>query len=86
MKKVLFSIIGFTDPISKGYDGSMLHICRYEKPDSIWLYLTSDYLAIHEKDNRYETAIHLLEEQIHHKFEVRFIANVINLTKNLLEN
>ena len=69
MKKILFSIIGFSDPFSKCYDGSMLHICRYEKPDIVYLYMTNEYLELHEKDHRYEEALKKLEEQIDHKFE-----------------
>lgn len=47
----------------------MLHICRYEKPDIVYLYMTNEYLELHEKDHRYEEALKKLEEQIDHKFE-----------------
>lgn len=33
--KILFSCIGGNDPISNNHDGSILHICRYHKPDKV---------------------------------------------------
>lgn len=38
----LFSPIGNTDPVKYFYDGSMLHICRYYKPDVVYLYLSKE--------------------------------------------
>ena len=38
MKKILFSPIGGTDPISNFRDGAMLHICRIYKPCyDVWI-------------------------------------------------
>ena len=33
--KILLSCIGGNDPISNNHDGSILHICRYHKPDKV---------------------------------------------------
>ena len=49
----LFSPIGNTDPIKYFYDGSMLHICRYYKPDVVYLYLSKEMMEYHKEDNRY---------------------------------
>ncbi len=46
-KTILFSPIGGTDPISKYnlYEGAMLHICRYYKPDKVVLYFSKEILV-----------------------------------------
>lgn len=72
-KKYLFSPIGNTDPIKYLYDGSMLHICRYYKPDIVYLYLSKEMMENHKKDNRYVRTLELLGEFLHHKFSVHII-------------
>ena len=52
MKKILFSPIGGTDPISNFRDGAMLHICRIYKPDIVYLYLSKEMCEFQEKDDR----------------------------------
>ena len=49
MKKILFSPIGGTDPISNFRDGAMLHICRIYKPDIVYLYLSKEMCEFQEK-------------------------------------
>lgn len=57
-KKVLLTFAGNTDPTRGLYDGPILHICRYYKPDKIYLILTQEMA---ERDaepyNIYEKAI-----------------------------
>lgn len=72
-KKILFSAISNADPISRMQDGPMLHLCRHEKPDVVYLFLTKIFTDYQEYDERYSKAIQLLEEQIDHKFEVHVI-------------
>lgn len=72
-KKILFSPIGLTDPISKYRDGSMLHICRIIKPDIVYLYMSKEVLEFHDKDNRYVYCIEKLGEKLNHKFEIHII-------------
>lgn len=55
--KILFSPIGDTDPIRNCFDGGMLHISRYYKPDLIILYLTYDMVKKHKEKNLYVPAI-----------------------------
>ena len=71
----LFSPIGNTDPIKYFYDGSMLHICRYYKPDVVYLYLSKEMMEYHKEDNRYVRSIELLGEKLKHTFEVHIIEN-----------
>ena len=71
----LFSPIGNTDPIKYFYDGSMLHICRYYKPDVVYLYLSKEMMEYHKEDNRYVRSIELLGEKLNHTFEVHIIEN-----------
>lgn len=59
MKKVLFSPVGSTDPISNQRDGALLHIARVYKPDIIYLYLSKEMCELSDKDNRY---IYCLED------------------------
>jgi hypothetical protein len=72
-KYVLFSAIGGTDPISNFRDGSMLHICRVYKPESVYLYLSKEMCEFHDKDDRYRFCIHRLGELLGHKFDVHII-------------
>lgn len=69
---ILFSPIGGTDPIASSteYDGSMLHICRYYKPDKVYLFLSNEMLARQKNDDRYRLCIEKLGEKLDHKFEV----------------
>lgn len=72
-KKILFSAVSNADPISRMQDGPMLHLCRHERPDVVYLFLTKIFVQYHQSDDRYRKAIRLLEEQIGHKFEVHVI-------------
>lgn len=60
MKKILFSPIGGTDPISNFRDGAMLHICRIYKPDIVYLYLSKEMCEFQEKDDRYRYCLEQL--------------------------
>lgn len=64
MKRVLFSPVGGTDPISANnmYDGALLHISRCYQPDVIYLYLSNEILGLHEQDNRYMYCLQGLDE------------------------
>lgn len=55
--RVLFSPIGTTDPVRDSFDGPMLHIARHYKPDSIWLFLSTEMIKKDKLDNRYEKSI-----------------------------
>ena len=76
-KKILFSPIGGNDPISAatGFDGSMLHICRYYKPDIIYLYLSKEMVDRQRRDSRYTYCIERLGEMLGHPFIVHLIEN-----------
>lgn len=74
-KKILFSPVGGTDPMSEWnyYDGALLHIARHYKPDIIYLYMSKEILQKHEQDNRYIYCINKLGEKLEHTFEVKII-------------
>lgn len=72
-KTYLFSPVGNTDPIKYFHDGSLLHICRYYKPDVVYLYLSKEILKTHQKDNRYVKTLELLGEKLDHTFDIRLI-------------
>lgn len=69
---ILFSPVGGTDPISETncFDGSLLHICRWHKPDVVYLYFSQEMLNNENKDHRIHRALELLEKKIQHKFEI----------------
>ena len=75
MKKILFTAVGTTDPISNMHDGSYLHICRYHRPDLIILYLSAEMLENHEKDNRYIDAVERLNTLLGTEMQTRVILN-----------
>lgn len=70
-KTVLFSPIGGTDPISQDNykDGSMLHICRFMKPDKVYLYLSKEMTEYENYDHRYTYCLEKLMEYQGRKFE-----------------
>lgn len=74
-KKYLFTPVGNTDPIKYFHDGSMLHICRYYKPDIIYMYLSKEMLDNQKKDNRYVKTLELLSESMNHPFKIHTIEN-----------
>lgn len=57
-KKVLFTFAGGHDPIGGKNDGPILHICRFNHPEKIYLILTKEMLVLQEEENVYEKAIH----------------------------
>ena len=45
-EKILFTPVGGTDPISSTncFDGAILHICRYYKPNKVIMYMSKEML------------------------------------------
>ena len=74
-KKILFSPVGGTDPISENNyrDGSMLHICRHYKPDKVILYLSKEMAEKHHKYNPYGYCIEKLAELQNRQIQVEYI-------------
>ena len=57
-KKILLTFAGNTDPTRGEHDGPIIHICRYYKPDNIYLILTKEMEERDEEPhNIYERAI-----------------------------
>ena len=57
-KKILLTFAGNTDPTRGEHDGPIIHICRYYKPDKIYLILTKEMEERDEEPyNIYERAI-----------------------------
>lgn len=75
-RTIIFSPVGGTDPISTSNlrDGSLLHICRWYKPDKVYLYMSKEILALHEKDNRYLYCLEKLAENQGKHCEYELIA------------
>lgn len=72
-RKILFSPIGGTDPISNGKDGSMLHICRKYLPDEVYLFLSKEMYESHILDNRYLYCLDKLGQHLGHRFQHKLI-------------
>lgn len=72
-KKILYSAVGGTDPISNFRDGSLLHICRKYKPNKVAILISAEMCEHHHKDNRYLYCIEKLGELLNHHFEVEVI-------------
>ena len=64
MQKVLFSLVGFSDPIRNNYDGPMLHLVRHLKPEKVYIFMTKEIEDRDTVDNRYEKAIHSIDSSI----------------------
>ncbi len=74
-KTFLFSPLGGTDPISQTNcrDGSMLHICRFLKPDKVFLYLSKEMVDYERADHRYTYCLNELMKLQERTFEVELI-------------
>lgn len=70
---ILFTAIGMTDPISNFRDGSMLHICRYNKIDKVYMYISAEVYKYHLMDNRYVYCLEKLSELLNRKIEIEEI-------------
>lgn len=73
--KILFSPIGMTDPISNRtlQEGSLLNICRFYKPDKIYLYMSKEVMEFHEKDDRYVKCLKRVYSYLDKDFEYEII-------------
>lgn len=71
-KKYLFSTVGYTDPVSKGYDGPLIHVCRHYKPDVVKLFYSKDMIS---KQKEIEFCLRELEKSFddNHTFEIQTI-------------
>lgn len=80
-KTILFTPVGGTDPISATncYEGAMLHICRYYKPDKVIMYMSKEMLENKKIDNRYEYCLDELSKIQNRHMEYDTIER-INLT------
>ena len=72
-KKILFTPVGGTDPVSNFKDASILHICRIYRPDEIYLFFSKEMYENHLEDNRYLYCLDKLGELLGHKFEYHII-------------
>lgn len=79
-KKVLFSPVGSTDPISGEYDGALLHIIRKYRPRKVYLYLLKEICEFEDKDSRYSYCLDRLREHLGYDFETEWIRRE-NLTE-----
>ena len=74
-RRVLFTPVGGTDPISWNNlrEGAVLQICRKYRPDLVCLYMSAEILEKHKRDNRYVYCLDKLGESIGKKMEYRII-------------
>lgn len=73
-KKVFLTFAGNTDPTRDDYDGPIIHICRYYRPEKIYLILTKELV---EKNIDYERAIR--ENLKDYKFNIEIIpTDIVN--------
>ena len=84
-KKILFTPVGGTDPISETnfHDGPIIHIARHYKPDIICMYMSKEILDNEEadkkddkdknKEGRYLYCIRKLGEKLGQTFEIERI-------------
>lgn len=75
MSKILFSPVGGTDPVSLQNlkDGALIHCCRKFQPDTIYLYLSKEMIALEEKDHRYTGCLKMLYKDLGVKMKCHLI-------------
>lgn len=62
-EQILFSCLGFTDPVRGCHDGAMLHIARHYRPSKIFWYITKETHGYELQDDRFRQSIEKLKEQ-----------------------
>ena len=72
---ILFTPVGGTDPISSTNckDGSMLHICRFYKPNKVIMYMSKEMLDYQEEDDRYRYCLNNLAKNQKREMEYQII-------------
>lgn len=74
MKRILFSAVGITDPITGQNDGAILHILRHHDDiDEVYLYCSKEICDYEEKDHRYTYCLDKLKEETGKNFETHII-------------
>lgn len=73
MKRILFSPVGSTDPISSQRDGALLHIIREYRPDKVILFLSKEINGYEKTDNRYSYCLKKLQELIGKEIEFEWM-------------
>ena len=51
MASILYSCFGTTDPVRGMRDGGLMHILRFYRPETVYLFLTPD-IVLQEGDDR----------------------------------
>ena len=73
MKRILFSPVGSTDPISSHRDGALLHIIREYRPDKVILFLSKEINGYENTDKRYSYCLKKLQELIGKEIEFEWM-------------
>lgn len=71
--RILFTPLGFTDPIRFFRDGSALNVARHYQPDIVYLYMSGEIVNNHRKDNRYVYSFKKLAEHLGKTMDIRVI-------------
>lgn len=64
MASVLFSGVGTTDPVRGNRDGAMMHIMRHYRPDTVYLFLTSEMIELDRKDDRFSKSFRQIAQEV----------------------
>lgn len=59
---VFFTCVGNTDPIRDNFDGGMLHIIRYYRPHTVYIFFSEEMGKREKSDGRYSKAAEMLAE------------------------
>lgn len=76
--RILFSAVGDTDPVRDYYDGAMLHIVRYYRPQKVYLYLSKELMKNEKYSHLYSRAIKVLDSNIEVKIYPKAEADLLD--------
>ena len=62
MERVLYSCIGTTDPVRGMRDGGLLHILRFYRPETVYLFLSGEMVRLDRQDGRIGKTFDFLRE------------------------
>lgn len=62
MGSILYSGIGTTDPVRGLRDGGLMHILRYYRPDTVYLFVSREIVCLDRADNRISKTFDYIRE------------------------
>ncbi len=71
--RILFSAIGYSDPVCTGHDGAWIHCCRFCRPDLTVIYLTADMCKREKNRQMYSISLDQLNKHLGTQIKLKIL-------------